>query len=406
MSDMPLFDHAQELAKRLSASGASSAQSSRTKTTTPKTAPPHTPANKKAQAQEEKIYQVAEINRAVKLSLEHRYNDVWIQGELSDVRPSAAGHVYFTLNDERTQAQLRGVMFRSDASRSKAQVREGLRVELRGTLSLFESRGQYQMIARQARVAGAGNLAARFEEIRKKLEKEGLFSEERKRELPYFPRVVGVVTSTKGAALRDVLRVADERCPTHFIVADCRVQGDDAPASILAALKSIQRIPDLDVVIITRGGGSSEDLWAFNDEQVARAIAACKVPVVSGVGHEVDITIADLVADTRAATPSNAAEIVVPERDALIAEVEHAERRLQRAMESRIDRSRLRLQRAARTLHDPPPRAFLGTPTLFHTGKATQPQHACPYHSSARAATTSKKTTRGTQSARRPGQTP
>jgi exodeoxyribonuclease VII large subunit len=216
---------------------------------------------------------------------------------------------------------------------------------------LYTARGQFQLIARSAKLAGEGDLAAQFRKLRAKLEAEGLLDPARKRPLPELPRVVGVVTSRTGAALRDIIRVASERCPVRILVADCRVQGEAAPASIVSALDLIQRVDDLDVVIVSRGGGSAEDLWAFNDESVARAIASCRVPVVSGVGHEVDVTIADLVADVRAATPSNAAEIVVPERETLLRDVRVLERRLNQALDNRIGGFRLRLERLLRTLY-------------------------------------------------------
>ncbi len=242
-------------------------------------------------------------------------------------------------------------MFQSDVRRSKAPLENGARIRFRGTLSLYTARGQFQLIARSAQLAGEGDLAAQFQRLREKLEAEGLLDQERKRPLPALPRRVGVVTSRTGAALRDIIRVASERCPVQILVADCRVQGEDAPASIVAALELIQRVRDLDLVIISRGGGSAEDLWAFNDEGVARAIAACRVPVVSGVGHEVDITIADLVADLRAATPSNAAEIAVPERETLLRDLRSWERRLQQALDNRIGGLRLRLERQLRPLY-------------------------------------------------------
>ncbi|MDH4282307.1 MAG: exodeoxyribonuclease VII large subunit [Myxococcales bacterium] len=300
---------------------------------------------------EERVFRVSEVNRAVRLTLEDNWANVLIEGELSDVR-RAKGHVYFTLNDEEDPAQLRGVMFQSDVRRTKAPLEDGARVRFRGTLSLYTTRGQFQLIARSAKLAGEGDLAAQFRKLRAKLEAEGLLDPDRKRPLPAMPRVVGVVTSRTGAAVRDIIRVAAERCPVHILVADCRVQGEEAPASIVSALELIQRVDDLDVVILSRGGGSAEDLWAFNDEAVARAIAACRVPVVSGVGHEVDFTIADLVADVRAATPSNAAEIVVPVRDALIQDVRTLGRRLNQALDNRIDKLRLRLERMLRPLFD------------------------------------------------------
>lgn len=301
---------------------------------------------------EERVFRVSEVNRAVRFELEAKWASVLIEGELSDVKRSQQGHVYFSLNDEEEPAQLRGVMFRSDVGRTKAPLENGARVRFRGKLSLYQARGQFQLIARSAKLAGEGDLAAQFRKLRAKLETEGLLDTARKRPLPELPRVVGVVTSRTGAALHDIMRVAAERCPVHILVADCRVQGETAPRSIVSALELVQRVNDLDVVIVSRGGGSAEDLWAFNDENVARAIAACRVPVVSGVGHEVDVTIADLVADVRAATPSNAAEIVVPEREALLREVQSLERRLSQAFDSRIGGLRLMLERLLRPLYD------------------------------------------------------
>jgi exodeoxyribonuclease VII large subunit len=302
---------------------------------------------------EERVYRVGQLNRMVRLVLEERWSDVWVQGELSDVTHAGSGHVYFTLNDEAEQAQVRCVMFRSDARRSKAKLQDGARVQLRGSLSLFEPRGSFQLIARIALPQGLGEMHAQFEALRKQLEAEGLLAAERKRPLPKLPRLLGVVTSEHGAALHDIVRVASERCPVHIVVSACLVQGKDAPASIVRAIELIQRLPELDVVIVGRGGGAAEDLFAFNDERVARALAACRVPVVSAVGHEVDVSIADLVADVRAATPSNAAELCVPDRRALLSELASHSRALERSMEVRLQRSRLRLERLGRALHDP-----------------------------------------------------
>lgn len=298
----------------------------------------------------ERVFRVSEINRAVRLRLEDDWPSVLIEGELSDVR-RAKGHVYFTLNDEEEPAQLRGVMFQSDVRRTKAPLEDGTRIRFRGKLSLYLSRGQFQLIARTAQTTGEGDLAAQFRRLRDKLGAEGLLDPDRKRPLPKLPRVVGVVTSRAGAALTDIVRVASQRCPVRLVVADCRVQGDDAPATIASAFDLIERLDDLDVVIVSRGGGSAEDLWAFNDERVARAIAGCRVPVVSGVGHEVDVTIADLVADLRAATPSNAAELVVPRRETLAREVLSLERRLSQALDNQVGGLRLRLERLLRPLH-------------------------------------------------------
>ena len=302
---------------------------------------------------DEQVYRVGQLNRMVRVLLESRWNDVWVEGELSDVSHASSGHVYFSLNDEREQAQLRGVMFRTDARRSKAKLEDGARVKLRGGLSLFEPRGSFQLIARIALPIGLGELHAQFEAVRSKLEAEGLLAPGRKRRLPKLPRVLGVVTSEQGAALHDIVRVASARCPVRIVIAPCLVQGRDAPASIAAALARIQGLPGLDAVIVGRGGGAAEDLSAFNDERLARAIAGCFVPVVSAVGHEVDVTIADLVADVRASTPSNAAELCVPDRRALVGELRAHERALQRGLEVRLSRDRLRLDRLARKLHEP-----------------------------------------------------
>lgn len=298
---------------------------------------------------------VAQLNRAVRLGLENDWGEVLVLGEISDLMRAASGHLYFTLNDENEQAQVRVVMFRSDARRSRASFEPGARVCVRGALTLYEPRGTFQLLARAAFPAGEGDLAAQFRKLVEKLSAEGLTDAARKRPLPLLPRCIGLITSEHGAALHDVLRVARARCPVRIVLAPCLVQGEAAPASIVRALRGVQNVPELDVVIVARGGGSAEDLWAFNDEGVARAIASCRVPVVSGVGHEIDTTIADLIADVRAATPSNAAELVVPERRVLQERLESGLRGLWRAIEARIDRERLRLTQRSRKLRDPRP---------------------------------------------------
>lgn len=321
MSSLPLFDHAEKKGK---------------------SGPP-----------EERVFRVAQLNRTVRARLEDEYKSVWVEGELSDVTIAGSGHVYFTLNDEDEPAQVRGVMFKSDAQRCRAFLSNGARVRMRGYLSLFEPRGSFQLIARACKPAGDGDLQAQLAALRDKLQAEGLLDPARKRALPLLPRVIGVVTSTSGAALHDIVRVADGRGPVRILVAPCFVQGVDAPRSIVVALEAIQRVPELDVVIVGRGGGASEDLQAFNDEQVVRAIGRCRVPTVSAVGHEVDVTLSDLIADVRAATPSNAAELVVPEQRALIQQLDHFDRRLARALEVAIGRKRIQLDRLARKVTDP-----------------------------------------------------
>jgi exodeoxyribonuclease VII large subunit len=309
----------------------------------------------RADKSDEPMLRVSQLNRSVRALLEDKYKSVWVEGELSDVTLAASGHAYFTLNDEdkRNPAQVRGVMFRNDAQRCKAHLKNGARVQMRGQVSLFEPRGSFQLIARIARPVGEGDLQAELARLKEALLAEGLLDPARKRPLPLFPRVIGVVTSATGAAVHDIIRVAHARCAVRIILSPCVVQGAEATQSIVQALEAIQRVPDLDVVIIGRGGGAAEDLQAFNDERVVRAIGLCRVPTVSAVGHEVDVTLADLIADVRAATPSNAAELVVPEQRVLQQQLENAERRLARGLEIRLGQERLRLDRQARKLAAP-----------------------------------------------------
>ena len=298
------------------------------------------------EANKARPWQVGDLVRSVKALLETQWPRLWVEGEVAQVSRPPSGHVYFTLADEREKASLPCVMYAREARRSGRLLRPGERVVLRGRLSMYVARGSFQLVADQAEPAGAGALAAQLERLRRKLAAEGLFDPARKRPLPRFPGTIGVVTSRSGAAFRDVLRVTAGRAPVRIVLADCRVQGAEAPASIVAALRRIQRLEDLDVVLLVRGGGSAEDLQAFNDERVVRAVAACRVPLVSGVGHEVDVTLTDLAADVRAATPSNAAELAVPDREALRTELRELEGRLGRALDGTLARARTRLHRA------------------------------------------------------------
>ncbi len=294
---------------------------------------------------EERPWRVGELLRSVKALLETEWARLWVEGEVSQVSRPPSGHVYFSLVDEgRTRASLPCVMYAREARRHASVLRPGERVRLRGRLSMYVARGAFQLVAEWAEPAGAGSRRAHLEELKRRLAAEGLFAPDRKRPLPRFPRVVGVVTSRSGAALHDVLRVSAGRAPVRLVVADCRVQGDQAPASIVAALRRIQRIPDLDVILLVRGGGSAEDLSAFDEEAVVRAVATTRVPLVSGVGHEVDVSLTDLAADVRAATPSNAAEIAVPDREALAAELRELEARLGRAIDNLLASAHLRLR--------------------------------------------------------------
>jgi exodeoxyribonuclease VII large subunit len=276
---------------------------------------------------------VRALNARIREMLESRVPPVWVEGEVTGWKRYASGHCYFCLRD--ADAQVSAVMFATDARRLPAFPGEGMRVRALGRVSLYEKRGDFQFIVRQIDATGAGGLwRIAFDRLRKKLEAEGLLAVERKRALPAYPRVVGVVTSPVGAALHDILEVIGRRAPwTRVVVSPAKVQGEGAADDIARALRRFERgAVAVDVVIVGRGGGSMEDLWAFNEEQVARAIADCPVPVISAVGHEVDITIADLVADLRAPTPSAAAEHAVPDGAALKQELNAAQHRLARAL--------------------------------------------------------------------------
>jgi exodeoxyribonuclease VII large subunit len=302
------------------------------------------------------VLTVHELNALARGLLEDAAPDVWVEGELRDLTRPASGHLYFSLSDGR--AQVRCVMFRTDAVRVRVgpvggELAEGMRIRVRGGLTLYEARGTFQLTVRTVLAAGEGERAAEIARIKKKLAEDGLLDPTRKRALPRHPRTVGVVTSRDGAAWRDVVKVALDRFPARLVLVHATVQGEDAPMAIVRALAWVQKLRTLDVVILARGGGASEDLAAFDDERVARAVAACRVPIVTGVGHEIDVTLSDLCADVRAATPSNAAELAVPSIETVRAELVRHERELQRALDQRLDALRLRLERATRALRDP-----------------------------------------------------
>jgi exodeoxyribonuclease VII large subunit len=260
---------------------------------------------------EPRVWSVSQVNRAVRTLLEDTVESLWISGEVANWTRARSGHCYFTLKDE--QAQLRCAMFKSEAASLPAAPEEGTTVRAFGGLTLYEARGEYQLVVRRLEAEGAEGLwRLAFERLRSKLETEGLLVPERKRALPRFPGTVGVVTSLAGAALADILTVVRRRAPwTRVIVRDARVQGQGSGEEVAAAIRALGASGLVDVMIVGRGGGSLEDLWAFNEEVVARAIVACQVPVISAVGHEVDVTISDLVADFRAPTPSAGAEAAV-----------------------------------------------------------------------------------------------
>lgn len=318
----------------------------------PSSAPPAEPIAPPAPATEEiRVLAVAELVRKARQTLEARFGDVRVEGEVSGFKRSANGHLYFTLKD--TEAQLDCVMYARDASRLKFRLGDGQLVRCRGKLTIYEGRGRFQLQVAGIEPAGAGALALAFEALKQKLLAEGLFDSARKRPLPFLPRRIGVVTSRQGAVLRDIVRVAHRRFPVPIVVAPTPVQGEGAAASIAAALLALCHVPDVDVIIIARGGGSMEDLWAFNDEALARTIAACPLPTISAVGHETDFTIADFVADIRAPTPSAAAELAVPVAAELLAETRVLAGRLCRGLLGQVAARRLLLERARARLGDP-----------------------------------------------------
>ncbi len=293
------------------------------------------------------VHSVSEISRRIKELVEPRFPDVWVEGEVSNVRASAAGHLYFTLKDDR--AQLPAVCFRSAAVYLRFKPKNGESFRARGRVSVYEGRGQYQIIVEVLEPAGRGTLHEEFERLKEKLSREGLFAAERKRKLPPYPSRIGVVTSARGAALRDILSVLERRHDAiDVLIHPADVQGQGAGAQIARGLGEMGG-RDVDLVIVTRGGGSIEDLWPFNEEVVARAIAACPKPVVSAVGHETDFTISDFVADVRAPTPSAAAEMVARSKRELADRLHAGEQRMAAAFRYRL--SRLRQFLTARAGH-------------------------------------------------------
>ena len=294
---------------------------------------------------------VLQLTQALKAAVEPRFGDVHVRGELANLRIQASGHVYFTLKDEG--ATLPCVLWSAQARRLRFALEEGQELAVRGRVEIYPPHGKYQLVATEVEPHGAGALALQLEQLKARLAAEGLFAEARKRPLPFLPRLVGVATSTTTAALGDFLRVLSTRFPgLPVLVAPCRVQGEGAAATVVAALEALAR-HRVDVIVVTRGGGSREDLWAFNDERLARAIAASPVPVVSAVGHEMDVTVADLVADARAATPTHAAQLVAPVRDDLLAELAGLRGRLHRAMTGAVDARRRDLRALLAELGDP-----------------------------------------------------
>eukprot|EP00456_Euglypha_rotunda_P072545 TRINITY_DN656_c0_g1_i18.p1 TRINITY_DN656_c0_g1~~TRINITY_DN656_c0_g1_i18.p1 ORF type:complete len:420 (+),score=104.29 TRINITY_DN656_c0_g1_i18:1555-2814(+) len=292
------------------------------------------------------VLTVSALTFALKEVVEVTFPHIWVCGEISNFIRAGSGHIYFTLKDEA--AQLKAVMWRSAAQRMRFDLRDGMEVIVAGGIQVYEARGQHQIVVEQLQPKGIGPLELAFRQLQQKLAEEGLFDVERKRPLPRFPRRIALITSPSGAAVRDMIQVMTRRWPkARIIVIPVAVQGDQAAGQIAAALRKVHTIPEVDVVICGRGGGSLEDLWAFNEEVVARAIHACKIPVVSAVGHEVDVTIADLVADRRALTPSEAAELVVPLESDVQLELDLVRQRLVNSLRQQTQRARLRLDSVA-----------------------------------------------------------
>jgi exodeoxyribonuclease VII large subunit len=301
---------------------------------------------------------VSQLNRQVKTLLEKGLARLWVEGEISNLARPASGHLYFSLKDQ--SAQIRAAFFRQRQRGPTIGLKDGDQVLVFGRVSIYEARGDYQLIVEQVEPAGEGALKRQFEVLKKKLAAEGLFDEDRKRELPALPRRIGVITSPTGAAIRDILSVLRRRFPSiPVLVYPAAVQGDAAPPELIVALETAIRRDECDVLIMGRGGGSLEDLWAFNDETLARAIAESPIPIVSAVGHEVDFTIADFVADMRAPTPSGAAELIVPDRDDWLRAVNSFAARIARLGQRSLDDRNQMLDWLARRLAQSSPSAML-----------------------------------------------
>jgi exodeoxyribonuclease VII large subunit len=302
-----------------------------------------------------RIYTVSDLTALVRRRLEGDFGDIWIEGEVSNLRNPGSGHCYLTLKDE--QSQLRAVVFRSVARMLKFAFKDGLHVVCRGHLTVYEPRGEYQLVVDYVEPKGAGALQLAFEQLKERLSREGLFDAARKRPIPFLPTRIGIITSPAGAVIRDILHVLNRRFSTiPVLILPVAVQGPGAAGQIADALDEVNALPAglrPDVLVLARGGGSLEDLWAFNEEIVARAIAASAIPVVSAVGHETDYTIADFAADVRAPTPSAAAELIAPRRDQLIAAVATASERLAAAACGDLAERRTRVLAEVRALRSP-----------------------------------------------------
>jgi len=294
-----------------------------------------------------RVLTITDLTGTIRTMLESSYPQIWVEGEISNARLWKTGHLYFTLKDAR--AQIRAVMFRSTVNLLRFKPENGQHVVARGRVSVYDAKGEYQIVCEHLEPHGLGALQLAFEQLRERLAQEGLFDDARKRPLPALPRKIGMVTSPDGAAIRDILSILGRRYPNaHIVISPTRVQGEGASTEIVRALKNLERVSGIDVMIVARGGGSIEDLWAFNEEAVARAVADATVPVVSAVGHETDVTICDFVADVRAPTPSAAAELVVGQLEEFTARINRQEERLMAAARVGLQQRREKVHRLER----------------------------------------------------------
>jgi len=295
-----------------------------------------------ARERQRTVLTVSDLTANIRGVLENAYSEVWVEAEISNCRLWNTGHLYFTLKDPG--AQIKAVMFKSDVRTLRFKPEDGLHVIVRGRISVYEPKGEYQIVCERMEPHGLGALQLAFDQLKRRLQAEGLFDAARKRALPALPRKIGIVTSLDGAAIRDIIKVLGRRYPNaHLVIRPTRVQGDGAASEVARGIRDIVKVRGIDVVIVGRGGGSVEDLWAFNDEAVARAIVASPVPIISAVGHEVDFTIADFAADVRAPTPSAAAEIVVARKEDFCNHIERLHQRLAGAMRGSVARMESRV---------------------------------------------------------------
>ena len=294
---------------------------------------------------EVQVWSVSQVNAFIRETIDGAFNPFWISGEISNLLIHRSGHVYFTLKD--VNSQIKGCWFGGASQAQSLRLTNGSLVEAYGKLGVYEVRGEYQMNIRQMRLAGLGDLVRQFEEVRRKLEAEGLFAPERKRPIPALPKRIGVITSPTGAAVRDFLQIINRRFPNvHITIFPAQVQGNTAAAEVAAGVEFFNRTQAADVLVITRGGGSMEDLWPFNNEHLARCVAASAIPVISAIGHEIDFTICDFAADLRAPTPSAAAELVIGQRAEFADTVERFAKDMERCVTLRLQDSFHRVERA------------------------------------------------------------